>query len=90
MPTRNINLTTELDHFVAARIESGSYANASEVLRAGLRALEQDEKEDHARLEALRTAVQAGIESGIAPEGAMERIRSRIRSRAEDSRRLRA
>lgn len=83
MPTRNINLTPEMDQFVDAKIHSGQYANASEVLRAGLRALEQDEREDHARLDALRTAVQAGIDSGIAQGDPIARIRARIRRRVE-------
>jgi antitoxin ParD1/3/4 len=65
MPTRNINLTPEMDRFVDAKLRSGQYANASEVLRAGLRALEEDEKEDAAKLEALRRAIQEGEESGI-------------------------
>ena len=66
MPTRNINLTPELDEFIDAKLQSGRYANASEVVRAGLRALEEDEREDQAKLEALRSALQAGEESGIA------------------------
>lgn len=44
MPTRNINLTPELDRFVATKIKSGRYENASEVVRAGLRTLEREEK----------------------------------------------
>lgn len=83
MPTRNINLTPEMDRFVDAKIQSGQYANASEVLRAGLRALEEDEKEDQARLEALRMAVQAGVDSGVADGDVIERVRARIRRRAE-------
>lgn len=83
MPTRNINLTPEMDQFVDAKIQSGQYANASEVLRAGLRALEEDDKENQAKLEALRTAIQAGIDSGIADGDVIERIRARIRRRAE-------
>jgi antitoxin ParD1/3/4 len=83
MPTRNINLTPEMDQFVDAKIHSGQYANASEVLRAGLRALEQDDREDQARLHSLRTAVQAGIDSGLAKGDPIGRIRSRIRRRAE-------
>ena len=82
MPTRNINLTPEMDDFVAARIKSGQYANASEVLRAGLRALAEDEREDEAKLEALRAAVQAGEDSGIAEEGAVDRLLEDIRRRA--------
>jgi antitoxin ParD1/3/4 len=83
MPTRNINLTPELDDLVAAKIKSGQYANASEVLRAGLRALEADEREDQAKLYGLRTAIQAGIDSGIAEGDVIARIRARIRRRAE-------
>lgn len=79
MPTRNINLTPEMDKFVARRIREGRYANASEVLRAGIRALEQEEKEDHARLEALRTAIQAGEDSGIAEGDVFEEVRNYIR-----------
>ena len=82
MPTRNINLTPEMDSFVDAKIRSGQYANASEVLRAGLRALEEDEREDRAKLEALRTAVEAGEASGIAKGDVLSEIRERIRRRA--------
>ena len=39
MPTRNVNfLTDELDHFVLQKVESARYENASEVVRAALRA----------------------------------------------------
>jgi antitoxin ParD1/3/4 len=31
MPTRNVNLTDELDRFVLTKVESGRYENASEV-----------------------------------------------------------
>lgn len=82
MPTRNINLTPEMDHFVDAKIKSGQYANASEVLRAGLRALAEDEREDKAKLKALRMALQSGEDSGIAEEGAVDRLLEDIRRRA--------
>jgi antitoxin ParD1/3/4 len=82
MPTRNINLTPELDRYVAERIESGQYANASEVLRAGLRALELTEREDGIKFEALRAAVLAGEESGVADGDVMSEVRERIRRRA--------
>ena len=39
MPTRNVNLTDELDHFVLQKVESGRYENASEVVRAALPSL---------------------------------------------------
>ena len=82
MPTRNINLTPQMDKFVDARIRSGKYANASEVLRAGLRALEQRESEDQARLRTLRVALEAGDASGIADGDVVGEVRQRIRRRA--------
>lgn len=84
MPTRNINLTPELDKYVDRRIREGRYANASEVLRAGLRALEEDEKEDQARLEALRASIQTGDESGIAEGDVFEELRRYVRLLSSD------
>lgn len=82
MPTRNINLTAQMDKFVDAKIRSGKFANASEVLRAGLRALERTEQEDQLKLRALRAALEAGEASGIAEGDVMSEIRERIRRRA--------
>ena len=62
MPTRNINLTNQLDRFVEKRVASGRYGNASEVVREGLRLLEERERETKAKLEWLRGAVQEGLD----------------------------
>ena len=61
MPTRNVVLT-DPTNLVEELVASGRYQNASEVLREGLRLVEQREAEDTYRLEALRSAVQVGIE----------------------------
>jgi antitoxin ParD1/3/4 len=50
MPTRNINLTDHYDQFVPNEIAVGRYKSASEVLRAGLRLLEQQAREAEQRL----------------------------------------
>jgi antitoxin ParD1/3/4 len=72
MPTRNVNLTEELDHFVAAKVASGRYENASEVVRASLRALEREEQEYDARLARLPTALEEGEASGDADDYSLE------------------
>ena len=61
MPTKNVVLTDHQSSLVDALVKSGRYQNASEVLREGLRLVEQKEAEDTYRLEALRAAVQLGI-----------------------------
>jgi len=80
MPTRNVNLTEELDRLVAERVESGRYANASEVVRASLRALDREEREAEAKLALLHAALDEGERSGIAPDGVFERVRQRLGS----------
>ena len=75
MPTRNVELTDELDRFVSTKIESGRYENASEVIGAALRTLERDEREYEAKLAILRAAVEEGDASGIASGGVLSRVR---------------
>ena len=78
MPTRNVNLTDELDHFVLEKVESGRYENASEVVRAALRTLEREEQQYEAKLAALRPAVDEGDASGIADSNVFERVREKL------------
>ncbi len=78
MPTRNVNLTEELDRFVVTKVKSGRYENASEVIRAALRTLEREEQEYEAKLEALRAAVDEGDASGIAEGDSFARVREAL------------
>jgi antitoxin ParD1/3/4 len=62
MPTRNVNLTDHYDQFVESQVSSGRYQNASEVMRAGLRLLEQRIQEDEEKLTVLRELVAEGFD----------------------------
>src|SRR5690606_1919065 len=67
MPTRNVVLTDHQAELVDTLVRTGRYQNASEVLREGLRLVEQHAAEDAARLEALKKAAETGwndIEAG--------------------------
>ena len=61
MPTRNVVLTDHQAQLVEKLVSTGRYQNASEVLREGLRLIEDREAEDRARLHALREAARVGI-----------------------------
>ena len=78
MPTRNVNLTDELDHFVLTKVESGRYENASEVVRAALRSLDREERTYEAKLAALRAAIDEGDASGIAEGNPFKRVREKL------------
>src|SRR5437016_13912243 len=61
MPMRNVVLTKHQEEVIEVLVGSGRYQNASEVLREGLRLVEQREAEDAAKLEALREAARVGV-----------------------------
>jgi antitoxin ParD1/3/4 len=79
MPTRNVNLTHELDRFVAKKVSSGRYENASEVVRAGLRTLEREEQQFEAKLATLRAAIDEGDASGVAKGDGFARVRKTLK-----------
>ena len=56
----NVSVTPQIEDFVRQQVESGAYQSASEVVRAGLRLLiEQDRRN---RLEELRAKIAVGLE----------------------------
>lgn len=61
MPTRNVVLTDPQARLVEQLVASGRYQNASEVLRDGLRLVEEREQTRSARLAILREAVATGV-----------------------------
>lgn len=63
MPT-SIALNSHFEAFIRQQIASGRYNNASEVVRAGLRLLEDQDRENELKLAELRTSIQKGMESG--------------------------
>ena len=54
------------EEFIKGLVDSGRYSTASEVMREGLRLIEEKEERRRAKLEALRTAIQEGLDSGPA------------------------
>lgn len=60
----SVSLGDYFEDFVESRISEGRYKNASEVIRAGLRLLEEEEN----KVAALKNAIQEGIASGTAKQ----------------------
>ncbi|SFI63441.1 type II toxin-antitoxin system ParD family antitoxin [Bradyrhizobium sp. Gha] len=77
--------------FIKDLVDSGRYSTASEVMRDGLRLIEEREERRKAKLEALRAAVQEGLDSGPAdpfePGELVERVKARGRERLKASKR---
>jgi antitoxin ParD1/3/4 len=61
MKNTSISLGNHFDDFVSSQVASGRYKNVSEVIRAGLRLLEDEEHKSMA----LKSAVRQGMESPL-------------------------
>jgi len=72
----SILLGSYFDSFIQSRISAGRYKNASEVVRAGLRLLEEEEN----KVIMLKEAIKEGLESGIAtdynPQAHLQKLKS--------------
>ena len=62
MKNTSVSLGNYFDEFVHGQVSARRYKNVSEVIRAGLRLLENEEN----KVLALRNAIQEGVDSGIA------------------------
>jgi antitoxin ParD1/3/4 len=60
--TMNVSLIPELEQFVQSRVASGRYQTASEVVREGLRLLEEREQSRETVIQELRAKIRRGIE----------------------------
>lgn len=58
----NVSLTPELEQIINFKVQSGLYNSASEVVREGIRLLQQRDEMREMKLEALRTEIQKGID----------------------------
>lgn len=77
MKTTSVALGAYFDNFISTTIQTGRYNNASEVVRAGLRMLEENER----RIMELKSAIEEGERSGIAedfdPKKHLQSLKSR-------------
>ncbi|MFT4927537.1 MAG: antitoxin ParD1/3/4 [Phenylobacterium sp.] len=62
----NVTLGERYETYVKELVESGRYNSVSEVIRSGLRLLEDEEKIAQFRLECLQSEIQKGLDSGLA------------------------
>jgi antitoxin ParD1/3/4 len=85
----NVSLTPELDEFVQKRVATGRYQTASEVIREGLRLLEQQEREREMSLLALKAKLKRGSDQAdegkfVDPDETLKKIGALKRRRAAE------
>ena len=73
----SISLGNYFENFIENSVSKGRFSNASEVVRAGLRLLEEEEE----KVVALRNAIQEGIDSGIAEKFNSKKFLQELKSK---------
>ena len=86
----NVSLTPELDKFVSAKVESGRYNSASEVIREALRLLEEHDRARAIQLAAFNQELGARLASldrgeFAEPDAVRKRLEQRSRTRRKIS-----
>lgn len=62
----NVSLTAKLEGYVKAKVKSGNYNNASEVIREALRGMQERDEEQRVKIRNLRAELRRGEASGPA------------------------
>ncbi|MCX8504617.1 MAG: type II toxin-antitoxin system ParD family antitoxin [Beijerinckiaceae bacterium] len=84
----NVHLGERFENFIAEVIREGRYQNASEVVRAGLRLLEDREAERKENYERLKAEIKAAIEDPRPPipmDEVFDRLEARLSKRMKDN-----
>ena len=86
MPT-SVALGAHFEAFVRHQLESGRFNNASEIVRAGLRLLEESEQRRQLELDALRAEIAAGLASGPRKpaQEVFDRLEAKYRALAQEN-----
>jgi antitoxin ParD1/3/4 len=83
----NVSLTPALEEFVAAKVRSGRYTSASEVVREALRLLEDQDAVHTEQLTAFNRELAARLAALDAGESVdPESVRARLRRKSQDRR----
>lgn len=84
MPT-SVALGKHFETFIRDQLDSGRYNNVSEVVRAGLRLLEEREERKQLELDALRAEIAAGRSSGPAKsaDAVFDRLEAKYAAQAD-------
>lgn len=77
----NVTLGDRYETYVKELVESGRYNSISEVIRSGLRLLEEEEKITQFKLERLQQEIPKGLDSGDAGSLEIADIKTKARAR---------
>jgi antitoxin ParD1/3/4 len=81
----SVTVTAAMARDIKEKVEAGSYASASEVIRAALRALQREDQEHSERMESIRARVRQSLDERnvtFTNEQVFDELRSTLKARA--------
>lgn len=75
----NVSLTPELEQYVQKKVSTGMYYSASEVIREGLRLLQERDRMQEIQIQQLKQEIQTGLDSGEATPLNMQEVKTQAR-----------
>jgi antitoxin ParD1/3/4 len=83
----NVSLTPELERLVTRKVESGLYQSASEVIREGLRLLDDHDRLRELQLDEVRKKIRTGLDQLAGGEGIPgDQVQARLRKKSAEFR----
>ncbi|WP_457326617.1 type II toxin-antitoxin system ParD family antitoxin [Roseateles sp. P5_E11] len=77
----NVNLTPQLEELVRAKVDSGMYSSASEVVREALRLMDEQDRLRQVKFDELRREVRKGLDSGPSEQWDATAVKAKARAR---------
>ncbi len=77
----NVNLTPQLEELIRAKVDSGLYSSASEVVREALRLMDEQDRLKQAKLDELRRDVRERLASGVSETWDASALKQEARAR---------
>ena len=77
----NVNLTPQLEELVRAKVSSGLYSSASEVVREGLRLIDEQDRLRQVKFDELRRDVRRGLDIGTSEAWDATSVKVQARAR---------
>ncbi len=77
----NVNLTPQLEELVRAKVSSGMYSSASEVVRESLRLMDEQDRLRQVKFDELRREVRRGLDSGTSEPWDAAAVKAKARAR---------